>query len=285
MTDFASGAGYAHAMKIIYADTLVLLNIAVDYVLLLSAGKLCAAPLRRVRMALGALLGGAYALLAAVYPGFWGLWTVKLTVGAAMVLIAFGPQRRTLRVLCAFYAVAAAFGGAVRFSANLRAEPAGPAGAVSARVLLLSFAVCYGLVSLVFRRIGARQGERMHSVSLTRQGRQAQFPALEDSGNALIDPLTGDSVLVADWEALSPLFDAPELLRLDAPEALARIDGAEGRGLRLLPCSCVAQGRALLLCFRPERIEIDGTARRDLLVAVSPNRLSPEGRYGAIIKS
>ena len=37
-------------MKIIYADTLVLLNIAVDYVLLLSAGKLCAAPLRRVRM-------------------------------------------------------------------------------------------------------------------------------------------------------------------------------------------------------------------------------------------
>ena len=68
MTDFASGAGYAHAMKIIYADTLVLLNIAVDYVLLLSAGKLCAAPLRRVRMALGALLGGVSGALVANLP-------------------------------------------------------------------------------------------------------------------------------------------------------------------------------------------------------------------------
>ena len=38
---------YAHGMKIIYADSLVLLNAAVDYLLLLSAGKLCALPLRR----------------------------------------------------------------------------------------------------------------------------------------------------------------------------------------------------------------------------------------------
>ena len=68
MTDFAAGARYAHGMKIIYADSLVLLNAAVDYLLLLSAGKLCALPLRRWRMALGALWGGAYALLTAVEP-------------------------------------------------------------------------------------------------------------------------------------------------------------------------------------------------------------------------
>ena len=107
--------------------------------------------------------------------------------------------------------------------------------------------------------------------------------ALEDSGNALVDPLTGDAVLVAEAEALAPLFSDPALLTLDDPEALARIEGAEGRGLRLLPCSCVAAPRALLLCFRPERITVDGKERRDLLVAVSPNRLSPEGRYDAII--
>ena len=41
--------------------------------------------------------------------------------------------------------------------------------------------------------------------------------------------------------------------------------------------------RTLLLCFRPEYITVDGTPRRDLLVAVSPNRLSPEGRYDAIV--
>ena len=284
MTDFAGGAGYAHGMKIIYADSTVALNAAVDYVLLLCAGKLCDAPLRRGRMALAALLGGAYALLCAVYPGFWALWTVKLAAGAAVVLVAFGADRRTPRVLAAFYAAAAAFGGAARFAASLRGETPG-AGGMSMRVLGLSFAVCYAAVALIFRRVGARQGERLHDVALTRRGRTLTLRALEDSGNALIDPLTGDAVLVASAAALAPLFDDPELLALDAPEALAGLSGEQGRGLRLLPCSCVTAARGLLLCFRPEAIAVDGRARRDLLVAVSPHRLSPEGRYEAIIRT
>jgi stage II sporulation protein GA (sporulation sigma-E factor processing peptidase) len=272
-------------MKIIYADSLVALNAAVDYLLLLAAGKLCALPLRRWRMGLGALWGGAYALLAAVYPAFWGLWTVKLAAGAVCVLLAYGVERRTPRALAAFYAAAAAFGGVARFAASLRGEQAGAGTALSARVLLLSFAVCYAVIALIFRRVGARQGERMHEVALSRNGRTLRLRALEDSGNALTDPLTGDAVLVAEAAALAPLFTEPALLCLDAPEALARIEGAEGRGLRLLPCSCVAAPRALLLCFRPDSIAVDGKARRDLLVAVSPHRLSPEGRYEAIIKT
>ena len=120
MTDFAGQRRYTAAMKIIYADSLVALNAAVDYLLLLCAGKLCALPLRRWRMALGALWGGAYALLCAVYPAFWTLWTVKLAAGAVCVLLAFGFERRTPRALAAFYAAAAAFGGVSRFAASSR---------------------------------------------------------------------------------------------------------------------------------------------------------------------
>ena len=283
MTDFASGKRYAHGMKIIYADSLVLLNAAVDYLLLLSAGKLCALPLRRGRMALGALWGGAYALLAAAEPRFWALWSVKITAGALCVLIAYGFERRTPRALAAFFAVSAAFGGVSRLAASLRGEAAGAGEVPSARVLLLAFAVCYAVIALVFRRAGARQGGQIHDAVVSRNGREVRLRALEDSGNALIDPLTGDAVFVAEASALAPLFSDPAPLYLDAPEALARIAGQEGRGLRLLPCSCVAAPRALLLCFRPDSITVDGTLRRDLLVAVSTHRLSPEGRYHAII--
>ena len=283
MTDFAAAMRYAHGMKIIYADSLVLLNAAVDYLLLLSAGKLCALPLRRWRMALGALWGGAYALLAAAEPRFWALWSVKIAAGALCVLIAYGFERRTPRALAAFFAVSAAFGGVSRLAASLGGEPAGAGEVLSARVLLLSFAVCYAVIALVFRRVGAQQGGQIHDAAVSRNGREVQLRALEDSGNALIDPLTGDAVFVAEASALAPLFSDPAPLYLDAPEALARIAGQEGRGLRLLPCSCVAAPRALLLCFRPDSITVDGKPRRDLLVAVSPHRLSPEGRYHAII--
>ena len=159
-------------MKIIYADSLVLLNAAVDYLLLISAGKLCALPLRRGRMALGALWGGAYALLAAAEPRFWALWSVKIAAGALCVLIAYGFERRTPRALAAFFAVSAAFGGVSRLAASLGGEPAGAGEVLSARVLLLSFAVCYAVIALVFRRVGAQQGGQIHDAAVSRNGRE-----------------------------------------------------------------------------------------------------------------
>ena len=45
-------------MTVIYVDTLFLLNALVDYLLLLCSARLAGEPLRRLRFALGAALGG-----------------------------------------------------------------------------------------------------------------------------------------------------------------------------------------------------------------------------------
>ena len=286
LTDFAPARDYTSDMRIIYADTLMLWNAAVDYLLLLSAGKLCALPLRRVRMALGALWGGAFALLAAVYPGLFGLWTAKLAAGALAVLVAFGVHRRPLRTIAAFYAVAAAFGGTVYAAATLRGEPLEHGLPVSMPVLLLSFALCYGALTLVFRHIGRRTERRLHRAELTLGGRTACFSALDDSGNELIDPVSGCAVLIAAPAALAPLFDRPELLDAPPAEAMVQLcsgaDGGRAR-FRLLPCRCAAQAHGLLLCFRPDKLLVDGEKRDDLLVAVSRGDLAPDGTYEAIL--
>ena len=59
-------------MTVIYIDTLFLLNALVDYLLLLAAARLAGEPLRRIRFALGAALGGAYAV-AIFLPGLFFL--------------------------------------------------------------------------------------------------------------------------------------------------------------------------------------------------------------------
>ena len=271
-------------MKIIYADTLVMLNTVIDYLLLLSAGKLCALPLHRGRMALGALWGGGYALLAAVYPALFALWTVKLLAGALAVVIAFGLEKRTPRALAAFYAVAAAFGGAVYGAARLRGEPVEAGLPVSLPVLLLSFAVCYAGVSLAFRHAGRRAEREIHSVTLTLDGRETSFSALADSGNELVDPVTGCGAVIVSPAALAPLFDAPDLLAADAAEALEKLrERYPAAKFRLLPCTCAAAENVLLLCFRPERVTVDGKRRKDLLAAVSRGGLSADGEYQAVI--
>jgi len=278
-TDFARESGYDAAMRVIYADSVLATNIAVDYVLLLAAGKFCGAPLRRRRMGLGAAWGGVYALCAAIRPGLFALWTVKLAAGAAAVLIAYGAERRTLRVLGAFYGIAAAFGGAVYAAAALRGESVTGRYSLPLPLLLAGFALCYGLVSIVFRCRG-REGRRIRRVTVALNGRRTEFSALEDSGNELTDPLTGCGVLVAESGVLAPLFEDPGLPDLPAAEALAA--GTAGQ-LRLLPCRCVTAESGLLLCFRPEMLTVDGTVRRDLLVAVSRTKLSGTGEYQGVI--
>ncbi len=276
-------------MRTVYADSLVVLNTAVDYLLLLSTGKLCGAPLRRWRMGLGALWGGLYALLAVVYPEYFALLSVKLISGALVVVIAFGFNRSTLRATVTFYAVSAAFAGTLYgvsclAGQRLTHELYLP---VSPRMLALSFALCYVVISLVFRHIGRRPERCLHQVEITLGERKTTLIALEDSGNELIDPVTGGEVLIAAAPSLFPLLPDPG--PLGDPDPLAALEtlnaGERKPRFRLLPCGGVTAARALLLCFTPDALSVDGkTIRRAMAVAVSPHALAPDGEYQAIIR-
>ena len=142
-------------MEVLYLDRLFAVNLAVDYCLLLLAGRFCGGALRRERYALGAFLGAAYAAVS-VLPG-WG-WLchplLKLALGALMALCAFGGEAELGRHTLVFFAMAALFGGGV-YAASLLAgsDPLrGPALPLSGRVFALAFAVCYAAAALLFRR-------------------------------------------------------------------------------------------------------------------------------------
>ena len=77
-------------MTVIYVDTLFLLNAIIDYLLLLLAARLAGEPLRRLRFAAGAVLGGLYAV-AIFLPGlgFLAHPLCKAASGLLMLLAAY----------------------------------------------------------------------------------------------------------------------------------------------------------------------------------------------------
>lgn len=91
-------------MTVVYIDALFLLNLIVNYLLLLAAAKLAGEPLRRLRLAAGAALGGLYAA-AIFFPGMGFLTHPLCKLGAAvlMLLTGFGGSRRLLRVTLVFF--------------------------------------------------------------------------------------------------------------------------------------------------------------------------------------
>ena len=285
-------------MTVIYLDSLFLLNTIVDYLLLLATAKLAGAPFSRIRLAAGAVIGGGYAA-ALFLPGLGWLYhpLCKLCSAILMILAAFGGQHRLLRFLLIFFGLSAAFGGGIFAVSLLGGKGLSLSNGVfysmmDLRLILLAAALCYVLLTLVFRRVGrhtAATGEILPAV-LTLGARRIAFPVLLDTGNTLTDPATGRPVLVAEGCLAAPLFPpgtapSPQALRSPA-SALERLSGGPLKGrLRLLPYQAVGVECGLLLALRLDSLRVGVHDYGSVLVALTPNHLSDGGAYGGLIGS
>ena len=281
-------------MTVIYLDELFLLNFVVDYLLLLAAGRLCGEVLRRGWLALGAAVGAGYAA-AAFLPGMGFLLhpLCKLAAAVLALLAGYGRSRHLLRVSLVFFAVSAAFGGGI-FALQLL----GGQGltlrsgilysAMDLRLILLSAAGCYVLITLVLQRTARHTAARreLAPVLLTLEGRRVALTALVDTGNTLTDPVTGRPVMVAEGEKLSQLLPeplGPEALR-DPVGSLERLSRAgEGQRFRLLPYQAVGVECGMLLALRLDQAQVGTEDYGGILVALSPTRVSDGGGYSALI--
>ena len=283
-------------MTVIYVDTLFFLNTLVDYLLLLAAARLAGEPLRRWRFALGAALGGLYAV-AIFLPGLGFLSHPVCRVASVvlMMLVSYGGSRRLLRQGVLFVALTFAFGGGV-VAIGLMGGTGLSLGkgvfysALDLKVVLLSAAVCYGVLTLVFQRLArhsATSGELVN-IKLYLGENTADLTALVDTGNTLTDPVSGQPVVVAEGERLGQLFPQgkrPSLVDLRNPTgALTRLGTGEWKSrFRLLPYRSVGVDHGLLLAVRVDRMELDGQRIGPMLVALSPTSVSDGGGYKALI--
>ena len=263
-------------MQVIYVDSLFFLNLCIDYLLCLVSARVCGLVLKRLRYLLSALIGACYSV-AVFLPGldFLAAPLCKLAVALLMGLAAFGGEAKMLRCCAVFLSVSAAFGGAV-WAISMAGGGAYSDRTylpVDLRVLVLSFALCYGGISLLFRRRAKLMDQRRVQVRLVFLGRESQFMALLDTGNSLSDPVSGKAVMVAGLHALRPVLgQAAEIFfsasPVDALELLSRLPEYAGK-FRLIPYSAVGVA-GMLPVFTPELLTIDGKEEKELLVAVSP---------------
>ena len=216
---------------------------------------------------------------------------MKIALVVLMVLVSFGSEKHLLRAAVVFYAVSAAFGGAVIAASMLREVP--PSDSlyipVSMKVMLPAFAVCYAAVSVVFRRAGLRAERNLIKAEIRLLGKSVQLNALRDTGNNLRDPVTGCAVIVVETRAVLELFpkEVARLIRTGAEpaklfEAVISVVPTRGR-FRLVPYTSVGVESSLLLAFRPDALTLDGHRRRDIIVAISPTKMCDDNEYSAIV--
>lgn len=249
---------------VVYLDLVVLLNFAVDFLLLLGTNRLSGYPPGILRCSLAAALGGLYSGLC-LLPGisFLGnpIWrTVSLGVMGA---VAFGCNAAAFKRSCLFLILAMALGG-IALSIG-RGHISGLLLCASLQLLLCHAAFPEGF------------GKRFRSLRLTLGEKTVTAFALVDTGNTLTDPITGESVVVLSPELTYRLTGLTREQLRDPTGAIAQNPIP---GLRLIPYRAVGK-QGLLIGMRIHNGEVDGK-KRSLLVAFAPEGLGNGGTYQAL---
>ncbi len=242
-----------------YIPGVFLLYFLVDFLLLLGAGRLCGNPTKWPAAAVAAAMGGIYAS-ACLLPGFCFLgnllWRMVSLLVMAIIAYGFSVHRGIVFIILSF-----ALGGAVMgIGHGGPAELLGTAG-------VLCLLCCFNL--------RGKQGGAYVPVELSYQGKNMQLTALRDTGNTLIDPVTGRQVLVVGADVAQKLTGLTKEQLTRPVESISCIPG-----LRLIPYKTIGNSGFLLgMWFQNVKI---GSWQGSSLVAFAPEWLHPEGAYQAL---
>lgn len=248
-----------------YLDVVMILNFLVDFLLLLGTNRLTGFPMGIHRSLLAAALGAVYAGIC-LLPGFYFLGNTfwRIIALGAMACIAFGLDRSALRRGVVFVLLSMALGGI--------ALGLGTGGFFP--ILLAALGV------LIMCRVGLRSrlgGVSCLPVQICHQGQRVRLTALEDTGNSLRDPVTGNSVLVVEGEVAGRLLHLTQEQLRHPVETLA---SGVIKGLHLIPFHSVGSA-GLLLAYRFADVTI-GNKQGSVLVAFTPEAIGRGEGYQAL---
>ncbi|MDR0884421.1 MAG: sigma-E processing peptidase SpoIIGA [Oscillospiraceae bacterium] len=275
--------------RVVYLDVLLFLNAFITALLLLASATLLRQELRRVRLLLGTLLGGALSLVIFLPEMHWSLALLMKLIGCVLLVwVTFGGRDKWvfLRTVATFLLANFLFAGVLLALWTLLA-PRGMLyqnGAlyfdVSVLTLTLSTVFCYAVTRLI-AFLTARKAPENHAFTLTIEagGQRVTLPALFDSGSALREGFSGAAVIVCE---------AASVRSITPPECSTHAqNAAAGGNLRLIPYHSVG-GAGVLPAFRAELAQLRQGKRcfvaRDVYIAVHPKTLA-RGEYTALVGS
>lgn len=274
----------------VYVDVLFALNAAINYLMLRVSARVAGAQMKTVRLLLAAALGGLYAVCS-LLPSCAFLSNVlcKALVWAAMLVLAFGVGKKTIRLALLFLASSFAFGGVMFALVSVMGTGVMLLGAgayypVSAGALLVMAGVTYLISWLVFSRLGEHTGGEIVPLEIKVGERSVPIRALRDSGNTLKDPITAEPVLVVSWQIAQALFPQIKFRQADFSDAasiaerLAELEPAAKP--RLIPYRAVGTQSGLLAAIRCEVVQ--NKKARPALAAFSPTAVSDAGTFEAL---
>ena len=292
----------------IYADIIFLINFFVNSAVLYIAGVLCRKNARLWRVAAGGAVAALFYTVLVFTPvaPFLNIFT-SFVIFAPGIVIALRPQsfKDFCVVLLAAYVTGFAMaglgmaamyifsGGHVwsTYSFGMRSfTPLNLIVAIFASFMMLKFAQRY-----IFKKQLTKQAFCRFKIHLL--DKIAELNALVDTGNSLVDPISQNPVIIAEFGKIKHLLPPPvtELFQTDSQDDLAAIAAGFAAGgfntrIRMIPYSAIGKS-GVIVGFRPDKVEVIASCRggnlppatQNVIIGICDFALSSDGEYHALM--
>ncbi len=242
-------------MQTIYVDVLIVLNIYVNFMLILASSRITGSRVSNIRGIVASVYGSFYSLMILLPElNIFLNMIIKIFAGVTIIIIAFGfvnLKRLVVNTIC-FFTVNFIFGG-VMFAVYIWLKPSfmhfnNTYFYVDFSLLLLIFVTAFLYTALsVFRYFADRTSflSDDYMISIKYHGKNTLLKGLADTGNSLVDFFTGKPVIICSREEISGLVKIP-----DSPEECLKI-----KGFRIIPYSVIS-GDGMIPVFTPDEVLI-----------------------------
>ncbi|HLR34975.1 MAG TPA: sigma-E processing peptidase SpoIIGA [Tissierellales bacterium] len=290
----------------IYAEYLLLENLAINYIILYVTRKVTRTNTKSIRLFIGALIGALYTLVL-FFPSlkFMTKFSIKVLISILIIIIAFNPEkiRGLIKLISVFYLISFVFAGAslgiffIITNEQLNDIRGFAIKDFSLQILGIGIFFSIALMKNIFKYYQKKAivSNYLASVSISLNNKKVDFTALIDTGNSLKEPISDKPVIIAEYKVLKEILPVTveeiylksDSLCLDSITDIMQNTQEEIR-FRLIPFKSVGKNNGILLGFKPDEIvvvncENQKKVEEDVLVAIYNNKLSSEDDYSGLL--
>ncbi len=276
---------YVRVMRLtVYVDILIFVNVVVNTVILWLTARILRLDTKPLRLIGAVALSVVYGF-AVCLPGFSFLLNIaaKLLSGALIVFTAFGfgNFRRFIKTLCVFMAVSAAYIGCLLlltflpWTGDFIYVNNGEVYFNLPVIYILAVTVVVCLAQIIVDRFFTKRmpKEAFCRCKIEFDGKSAEFNCLTDTGNRLVESISGLPVVVVEEKKLRPVAD----LR----DGMITENGALYKRLRLVPYKNADGRTGIMRGFLPDRFTVNGEEKK-VVVACHDTVFDKSGSYSGV---
>ncbi len=272
---------------IVYWDMLFLINFFMDYLTIYTSSKLSGIYSSKIKTGIAALIGGVYGIFM-FENSFMGL--IGIFVSVLMIYIAF--SHINVKLVLIFYCNLFLLGGIAMclntlFSYAKRIEYMIYTENVLWLTLIGStisvFLIC--CLFKIFKRNIIKE-RQIQKILVSFEGRNIIIAGLMDTGNLLLDPVTGYPVILVFYEKIKEILpDSLKLFLSEDGDLTTLLNIKYKNKIRLIPYK-TAGNESVLKGFRPDYIILNDDGKRvikDIVIAVVYKQMSANNEFEAVL--